>query len=195
MDKAYWEARWQENKTGWDIGYPSPAIVGYVKQCIDKEAAILIPGCGNAHEAFALQQEGFRNVTVLDISPTAIALVKESLRNEDALRIVEGDFFRHQGQYDVVLEQTFFCALEPSRRPDYARQAAALLKTNGLIAGVLFNRAFNEPGPPFGGNSSVYREAFCPLFIIKKLEPCYNSIPERSGSELFFIFEKKETNL
>ena len=51
LDVAFWNNRWATGQTGWDIGYASPAITTYLQQYENKNAAILIPGCGNAHEA------------------------------------------------------------------------------------------------------------------------------------------------
>jgi hypothetical protein len=62
----------------------------------------------------------------------------------------------------------------------------SLLAGNGTLAGLLFNREF-EQSPPFGGNSEGYRQLFLSAFRMLLLEPCYNSIPARAGSELFFI--------
>ena len=67
---------------------------------------------------------------------------------------------------------------------------ASLLSGNGKLAGLLFNKEFPN-NPPFGGNEKQYRQLFNPHFRIKVLEDCYNSIPEREGSELFLIAEKK----
>ena len=34
FDKAYWEHRYEENKTGWNIGYASPPIKKYIEHLI-----------------------------------------------------------------------------------------------------------------------------------------------------------------
>ncbi|MBP6047706.1 MAG: hypothetical protein KA530_11585, partial [Ferruginibacter sp.] len=54
LDREYWDAQWQNKTTGWDIGHASPAITEYMAQYKNKDAAILIPGCGNAYEAVFL---------------------------------------------------------------------------------------------------------------------------------------------
>ena len=69
FDKTYWENRWQNNEIGWDIGHPSPAITDYLDQYENKNASILIPGCGNAYEAEYLIKKGFSNITlIIDIN-------------------------------------------------------------------------------------------------------------------------------
>ncbi|MBC9930696.1 methyltransferase domain-containing protein [Chitinophaga qingshengii] len=189
-DPQYWNERYLKGETGWDMGRVSPPLQAYIDQLENRDLEILIPGAGNSYEASYLLEKGFRRVTVLDIAP----LLVEALRRTFAgttLQIVEGDFFKHQGSYDLVLEQTFFCALPPLLRQDYVTHMHTLIRPGGHLAGVLFNRDFAQDGPPFGGSEAEYRELFTPLFEIKTLAPCYNSHPARQGSELFINFLPK----
>ncbi|MBS1646412.1 MAG: methyltransferase domain-containing protein [Bacteroidetes bacterium] len=191
LDSSFWNARWQNSETGWDIGYASPAITAYMEQYLNKQAAILIPGCGNAYEAEYLVQNNFTNITLLDIAPKAVEQLKEKFAATPQVRVLCGDFFQHQEKYDLMVEQTFFCAITPNLRTSYAKQAASLLNKKGKIMGLLFNTDFEKQGPPFGGNTQEYEEIFNPFFLVKKMETCYNSIKPRSGSELFVILEKR----
>ncbi len=184
LNAGYWSNRYQQNDTGWDIGYGSTPLVEYLQTVTDKQLAILIPGCGNAYEAEWLVQNGFTNVTVLDISPVLTAALQEKF-NGKPVQITTADFFEHKGQYDLILEQTFFCALDPSLRSNYVEHMHQLLKPGGKLVGVLFNREF-EGGPPFGGSKEEYELLFSKHLNIKKMELCTNSIPPRQGAELFF---------
>ncbi|MBY0478487.1 MAG: methyltransferase domain-containing protein [Chitinophagaceae bacterium] len=188
LDADWWSNRYLQQQTGWDIGYSSTPLQTYMNSVEDKNSAILIPGCGNSYEAEALLNAGFTNITLLDISPVLTAALKQKFSNT-TIEIITGDFFEHSGQYDLILEQTFFCALDPSHREAYVKHMFSLLKKTGRLAGVLFNRAF-EGGPPFGGSKELYEKLFNQSFTIKKMELCYNSIEPRSGTELFFILEK-----
>src|SRR5690606_19376695 len=151
MDQHYWETRWEKQETGWDIGYPSPAITKYMDGIADKNTAILIPGCGNAYEAEYLVQQGFSNITLLDIAPMAVERLKQKFEANPVIKILCEDFYEHKGSYDLVLEQTFFCAIPPSKRSEYAVKMHGLLNENGSIVGVLFDKQFNNAFPPFGG--------------------------------------------
>ena len=95
------------------------------------------------------------------------------------------DFFEAKGEYDFIIEQTFFCALSPDLRQKYAKKMVELLKPNGQLIGLLFNIPLNDDRPPFGGNQEEYKQLFSDFFEIQKMETAYNSIPERQGSELF----------
>ena len=195
---TFWETRWQNGETGWDIRTASPPLTAYAEQIAPerrRDLAVLIPGCGNGYEALWLLEKGFRNLTMLDIAPTAVETLRRRVEAAspglaDGLRLVCGDFFEHEGAYDLVLEQTFFCALDPSLRERYALKMKELLKPGGKVAGVLFDREF-PGGPPFGGSRAEYERLFAPHFRIRTLAPCYNSIPPRAGAEAFFILEKQ----
>jgi SAM-dependent methyltransferase len=190
--QEFWNERWTNAQTGWDLGQASPPIKAYVDQLPEKNIAILIPGCGNAYEAAYLLEKGFSNITLIDIAELPVRQLCERFlpQADPHLRILHGDFFEHQGNYDLILEQTFFCALDPSLRDAYVRKMASLLKPGGKLVGVLFNRDF-EGGPPFGGHIEEYRERFAPHFHLDLMEPCTNSIGPRAGSEAFIILTKK----
>lgn len=190
MSESYWEDRWQNGQMGWNIGYPSPPLVEFIDSIQNKDAAILIPGCGNAYEAEYLMEKGFSNVTVLDIAPTAVKNLQEKFSDNPNIKVVLQDFFEHKSQYDFILEQTFFCALDPSFRAKYVAKMHTLLKKNGVLAGLLFNIDFEKAGSPFGGNKKAYNLLFSEYFEILEFTECSNSIPERAGTELFFEAKK-----
>ncbi|MCX7650147.1 MAG: TPMT family class I SAM-dependent methyltransferase [Flavobacteriales bacterium] len=191
MDQKYWDQRWMCGDTGWDIGYPAPAILDYAAGLPDKTIRILIPGCGNAYEAQALLDMGFKDVHLLDISPTLTDRLKERFQPWSGhIHIHCEDFFEHQGSYHLILEQTFLCALNPSQREAYAQKCQQLLYAGGRVAGLLFDTIFEQEGPPFGGTAMEYRALFGKYFRILKLEKCLLSIPPRQGREVFFEVEK-----
>jgi len=190
LDQNYWNERWENEETGWDIGYASPAIVDFFKDFADKQVSILIPGCGNAYEAEYLAAQGFTNITVLDIAPKAVENLKTKFSSIPVIQVVHGDFFEHQKRYDFMIEQTFFCALSPELRSKYVEKAASVLNPSGKIVGLLFNKIFEKEGPPFGGSSLEYQALFSKLFTIKQMDICTKSIPPRENAELFIEFEK-----
>ena len=192
--RNYWSTRYQNHETGWDIGFASPALITYAQQLTRKDLKILIPGCGNAHEAIWLAQNGFSNITLIDIAPQAIAHAKLALRPFKGVHFIEGDFFELNQNFDLVLEQTFFCALSPALRAQYVEKMYELLTPSGKIAGLLFNTIFEKQGPPFGGSINEYQNLFSPKFNIKTMALCYNSIPARAEREVFIIFEKMPTS-
>ena len=187
LSKNYWDSRYQNQEIGWDIGAVSAPLKAYFDQLTDPNLRVLIPGGGNSYEAVYLLEKGFKNVTVVDFSET----VTDSLRQKHLLlNVVCEDFFQHQGDYDLIVEQTFFCALDPSLRTQYAPKMQQLLSENGKLVGLFFDRIF-VGGPPFGGSEAEYRVLLQPYFDIKIFEKATNSIPPRAGSELFLIARQK----
>ena len=188
LDKNYWDERYRTGQTGWDIGYVSPALKAYFDTLNDLNQRILIPGGGNSYEAVYLLEQGFKDVTVVDISE----VVCEQLIEKHAakgLKVVCGDFFEHQQQYDLIVEQTFFCALHPSLRKRYVEKMGELLLTKGQLMGLLFNRRF-EGGPPFGGSVEEYQTLFQSVGFQVAFDLQPQSILPRQGSELFFVAKR-----
>ena len=165
----------------------------YFDQLSDKSLKILIPGGGNSYEAEYLMEQGFEDVTVVDLSGVVIEALQQRFAGylHKGLKLIHQDFFEHQGQYDLIVEQTFFCALDPSLRPAYVQHMRELMSRQGKLMGVLFDREF-VGGPPFGGTAKEYKELMRTTLDVIKMEPCYNSVPPRMGSEVFFIAQKKQ---
>ncbi|NNL00813.1 MAG: methyltransferase domain-containing protein [Eudoraea sp.] len=191
LNKDYWEERYAVNNLGWDIGEVSTPLKEYIDQLEDKNLKILIPGAGNGYEAIYLRMSGFTNVYVLDLARQPLEKIKVEIPEIEDKHLINGDFFDLDlKDFDLILEQTFFCALNPKLRANYVQKMLQLLKQGGKLAGLFFDFPLTPSGPPFGGSAEEYRALFDPFFKIKVLERANNSISPRKGKELFFIFEK-----
>jgi SAM-dependent methyltransferase len=191
LGKEFWDNQYKSQTTAWDLGEVSPPIKNYIDQLTDKNIRILIPGCGNTYEAEYLILNGFNNITLIDISPTLVENLQIKFKNNSAIKIIQGDFFELKGEYDLILEQTFFCAISPSLREKYVKKMHELLTEKGKLAGVLFDRNFDFPGPPFGGTKDEYKHLFENFFNFKTFDKCYNSFSKRENTELFINLIKK----
>ena len=191
LHQNYWENTYNKQNTGWDIGSISTPLKDYFKQLSNNELKTLIPGAGNSYEAEYLHLQGFNNVDVLDIAIQPLENFKKRVPSFLENNLLQMDFFELDKKYDLIVEQTFFCALHPSLRQKYVEKMASLLGNKGKLIGLFFDTELTEEGPPFGGNLNEYLQLFSTYFNIKTLEKCHNSIKPRFGRELFFIFEKK----
>jgi SAM-dependent methyltransferase len=191
FDGNYWSKRYLDKETGWDLGGVATPLAAYFDQLENKNLKILIPGCGNAYEAEYLLSKGFAHITLLDISEVLVKSLQQKFAENPQIRVIEGDFFEHSGKYDLIIEQTFFCALVPSLRPLYAEKMAELLNANGKLVGLLFDKHF-QVNPPFGGEKSEYIQYFEPYFDCKVFDACYNSVAPRQDTELFMIWQRKK---
>lgn len=191
LNKDYWNNKYITNDTGWDVGESSSPISSYFNQLTTKEVNILIPGCGNAHEAEYLHHRGFKNIYLLDYSIKALQNFSKRVPSFPASNLMCEDFFTHKGEYNIIVEQTFFCAITPSLREKYVQKMYDLLVAKGQLIGLLFNTTFEHEGPPFGGNLAEYKTLFAELFHIDTMETAYNSIAPRKERELFIQLIKK----
>lgn len=185
LSEHYWTERYNREETGWDIGQVSAPIKAYVDQLTDKAIKILIPGAGNAYEAEYLWNNGFKNVWVVDISEPPLEHLKSRVPDFPEDQLIHADFFSLEDEYDLIIEQTFFCALNPKLRTDYVAKMNKLLKGDGRLVGLLFQVPLNTDGPPFGGNKEEYEPLFSEALNIEIMATAYNSIPPRGGRELF----------
>jgi SAM-dependent methyltransferase len=170
LGEDYWTLRYQHNTIGWDVGEVTKPFKQYLDQIDNYWLKILVPGAGNGYEAQYALNRGFLNTNILDISSFPLTNFQLKNQNFPKNQIHHVDFFEHQGGYDLILEQTFFCALPPNSRKDYVKKMTELLNPGGKVVGLLFNRHFENPGPPFGGDSEAYRKLFEQEFNILKME-------------------------
>lgn len=197
LNKAYWEERYNNQQTAWDIGAISPPMKSAIDQLAfkypdKKDLNILIPGAGMGYEAIYLHQKGYTNVHVLDIAKKPLAEIALKCEDFPKDHLHCTDFFDFQKEpFDMILEQTFFCAIPPTNREMYARKMHELLKPKGILTGLLFNFPLTDDGPPFGGSIEEYLDLFDPYFLVNFMETAQNSIKPREDKELFFIFENR----
>ena len=167
LNNTFWDERYKDKNTGWDIGYVSTPLKIYFDQLENKNLKILIPGGGNSYEAEYLYNLGFKNVYVVDISSIPLQGLKDRLPNFPSRHLIHSNFFDLDLKFDIIIEQTFFCALEPKLRSQYVKQAHQLLNENGKIVGLLFDDPLYEDHPPFGGNKEAYNTYFNSTFNIE----------------------------
>ena len=193
FNEAYWSNRYKNNQTQWDMGIVSPPIEFYINQLVDKELNILIPGCGNSYEAQYLFEKGFVNTKVVDLAEAPLKNLKKRVHNFPAKNLIHANFFELAAsfKYDLIIEQTFFCALAPSLRKKYVSKCAELLKDSGKVVGLLFFDIPANDHPPFGASKAQYLELFRDHFRIDTFEQCKISHPARMGKEYWFEIFKK----
>lgn len=190
LNPLFWEQRYVHHDTPWDIGQVSPAIKHFIDGITDKSTRILIPGAGKSHEALYLHQHGFEQVHVCDWAPSAFDSLREHAPDFPEEHLWVSDFFELALEVDLILEQTFFCAIHPKLRTDYVQKADELLSGKGELAGLLFAQPFPFEGPPFGGTREEYKDLFSTHFEILSLAPSSLSVTPRLGNELFLHLRK-----
>jgi SAM-dependent methyltransferase len=131
---------------------------------------------------------------VADLAPEPLRALAARVPDLPQAHLLLANFFDlpNEQPFDLIVEQTFFCALNPALRTAYARQCAALLRPGGTLMGLLFDTDFGPvQEPPFGGTKAEYREYFAPYFDFQHFETATNSLPPRQGRELFICLKRK----
>jgi len=193
LTKNYWKNRYQNQETGWDIGYASTPITQYFNTIEDKSIRILIPGAGNAHEAEYLYKQGFTNVYICDWAEEPLQNFAERVPSFPKEQLICTDFFTIDlAPFDIIVEQTFFCALPPTMRWQYITKMYQLLKPTGELIGLMFKFPLSSFGPPFGGSLTEYKQYFKPFFDNISIKESTDSIKPRKGSEYWIELSKKK---
>lgn len=192
LSEEFWSNKYQTEATKWNAGAITEPLKAYIDTLPDKDIRILVPGVGHGHELSYLHKCGFTQVYAVDIALEPLKYIASQIPDFPEEHLIHGDFFDLEGTFDLILEQTFFCALEPNLRKDYAQKMNELLNDTGKLIGVLFNFPLDRNGlPPFGGSQQEYELLFSEYMRLIKIERCYNSIKPRANRELFIHIEKK----
>lgn len=185
LDARYWHQRYTDDLSPWDLGAPSTPLATYLNGLQDRDLRVLIPGAGRSYEAELAHQLGFHKVYPMDLTGAPLEDLMQRCPTFPREHLLIGDLFEHSGTYDLILEQTFFCALDPDQRPRYVEHMFHLLADGGKLMGVLFDQVPNTTGPPFGGSADEYHALFTPRFPGVSFTRCHNSIAPRAGRELW----------
>lgn len=180
-NQAFWDERFDRNFTPWDKGGVPAALQDFVAQ-VERNAVVLIPGCGSAYEVAYLSEAGW-DVTAIDFSPAAVAAARAVLGHW-ATRVEQADFFTFAPPKppDIIYERAFLCALPPRMHAAIAARWAALLPPGGLLAGFFY---FDDApkGPPFG-IAAAQLDAL--------LTPCFERIDDRAVMDSITAFAGRE---
>jgi thiopurine S-methyltransferase len=192
LDPEYWSGLYKNNDAPWDAGGITTPLKTYFDQLDNKNISILIPGAGNAYEAEYLVRSGFGRVYVCDYAGEPLKNLKERCPEIPDDHLLHRNFFEleRKNEFDLIVEQTFFCALDVSLRRKYFEKMHELLKPGGKLVGLLFEHDFGREIPPFGGTREEYLGYIGSGFKINVFKPCYNSIRPRAGRELFMNLKR-----
>ncbi|KST66772.1 methyltransferase domain-containing protein [Mastigocoleus testarum] len=183
----YWENRYQENNTPWDLGQAAPAFISLLHSENPPEpgrAAVL--GCGRGYDVLIFAERGF-DVIGFDFSASAIedAQIIADTAGTSA-RFMQRDIFdlsaEFENYFDYVIEHTCFCAINPQKRFDYVNVVNSILKPEGEMIAVFFTH--NRPGgPPYGIAPAQIKQYMHRSFETISLRPVINSVPKRIDEE------------
>jgi len=182
-DAAYWEGRYQEGTDRWDLGEPAAVLVDLLEsQWAPPRGRVAFPGCGAGHDLRHWRDKGY-DATGFDFAIQPPGLPVEAI---DVFTL--GD--RYPNHFDVVVEYTCYCAIEPARRPDYAAAMRTALKPGGILVALLFPVGDKEGGPPFAVAESEIVTVLGAGLDLLHCETPTQSAEGREGRERLAIYRR-----
>lgn len=186
-----WNGRYEEGKTGWDLGGAPPVLLRTIPRFTTRPGAddrtaplrVLVPGCGRGHDAVAWARAG-AVTTGIDFAPLAIEAARAVAESAGvAVNYVQADVFSLpptlHGAFDLVWEQTCFCAIPREMRRAYAASMTTALAPGGVLLGLFWNHG-REGGPPFDVALEHVREAFDGLMVVDEVSEVHDSVEART---------------
>ena len=190
-----WEARYNAGDTPWEKGAPHPALADWLRLNL-LPGRVLVPGCGAGHDVREIARNPASEVIGFDIAPSAIQRAKSfPATGRESYEL--GDFLagdaRRLGPFDSIFEHTCFCAIHPSRREDYAREAAGTLRPGGMLVGIFYGNPDNpDPNsPPFRCPTEDVQKLFLRDFELLQKKNHLATYPEREGREYLLVLRKR----
>lgn len=183
-----WSERYRTFDTPWNLGRAHPELVRRLENGElaprDGFRKALVAGCGHGHDALALARAGF-SVTAVDIVSDLRDHLEEKLAAMGG-RFVIADALALEGEtFDLVLDHTFFCAIDLSMRADWGAMIGRVLRPGGALASIVypFSKPMEAGGPPWGVSRQAIEAALGGRFEViadeEVVEQAHFTWPER----------------
>lgn len=192
-----WDANYEQGTDGWDLGKPTPVFQRLLQSQDLLPGRIIVLGAGRGYDAREFARHGFQ-VTAVDFSSQAVQEMHRLAGAEAPVEILQQDIFRlpelFNHSFDYVLEYTCFCAIDPTRRAEYADLVTSLLKPDGIYIDLAFPLDGRKGGPPFAISVKEIIDLFQARgFKLITREKPVESVPRRRNAEELLVFRKNVT--
>ena len=191
-----WDAYYENDQDGWDLGGPPPVFKRLASSARFAPGRMLVLGAGRGYDAREFSRHGF-DVMAVDFASNAVNEMKRLAEDDAPIEILQQDIFTFPNEYDAsfdcILEYVCFCAIDPTRRNEYADVVTRLLKPNGLFIDLAYPLDGRTNGPPFGFSDKELLSLFEKRgFKLLSREKPADSISRRKAAEELFIFQKAD---
>jgi SAM-dependent methyltransferase len=193
-----WDANYEQGTDGWDLGKPTPVFQRLLLSRDLLQGRMIVLGAGRGYDAREFARHGFQ-VTAVDFSSHAVQEMHRLASADAPVEILQQDIFTlpelSNHSFDYVLEYTCFCAIDPTRRAEYADLVMRLLKPDGIYIDMAFPLDGRKGGPPFAVSVKEVIDLFQARgFKLISREKPDESIPRRRGAEELLLFRKMSQN-
>ena len=131
----------------------------------------------------------------LDISEHPLNEIRKRVPEFPSDQLLCADFFDCEMKFDIIIEQTFFCAINPVLRLNYVEQCFKLLEEKGMLTGLFFDAELYSDHPPYGGSTDEYTKLFTPYFKEISMKEESLSDPDRLGREIWVEMRKRDAKI
>ncbi len=204
----FWDDAYRDERDGWDMGTPTPVFVDILDRCgmdfrsiggpdfstLGRAPRVLIPCSGRGYDALLFAELGW-DVTAVDFSAEPLRWLEDERAARDLdIRILEADMFPlgkdYPEHFDLILEYTCVCAIEPVRREEFLRFAAETLRPGGILLALLFPVDGRPGGPPFSIDIDEFKRLAMDSFSLVHESTPATSVKPRMGKERLLVFGK-----
>ncbi|NJN14320.1 MAG: SAM-dependent methyltransferase [Planctomycetes bacterium] len=181
----YWKRRWNDGETGWDLGGPCPVF----RELLDSPRAppkgrVALPGCGAGHDLRLFLEHGY------EARGFDFAFAPQGLP-VDLLDVFElgTRFPRH---FDLIVEYTCYCAIDPARREEYIASLRSALAPGGHLLALLFpvGGEGDGEGPPYAVREEEITTVLGKGMELLWVETPKSSVEPRLGRERLAFLRK-----
>lgn len=192
----FWEEVYQHGRAGWDLGGPTPVFQHLLAEQEFPPGKMIVLGAGRGHDARFFAHQGF-DVVAIDFADEAVEAMRALDDPQVPLKILQQDIFTLpltlNAMFDYILEYTCFCAIDPSRRAEYADLVTRLIKPRGIYIDLAFPLDTHQGGPPFSVSVPEILRLFSGRgFKLLQRGLRGDSVKQRRGLEELLIWQKVE---
>jgi methyl halide transferase len=192
-DPSFWDKKYLENSANWDLKTPTPLFVSLINKGIHiTPSRIFIPGCGKGYDAVFAAEKGFQ-VTAADFSEQALAFARNLAQEKGVdVNFINVDLFAYDPgiRFDYIFEYTTYCAINPSKRKEYAAKMGDILNPGGKLIALLFPIDGRTGGPPYNIDPLETYRIFSEFLKLEFYSRNIESVKPRKGREVLHIYKK-----
>jgi len=202
--QQHWEnifSHKSDEQKSWYQSYPSTSVKLIEELNLSRAAAIIDVGGGDSKLVDVLLEKRYTNLSVLDISETAILNVKKRLGNEATkVKWIISDIleYKPERQFELWHDRAAFHFLTTDEQ---IRKYVHLTEANILTGGYLILGTFSEKGPLKCSGLDVMRysrQSMAPRFAdqfenIKCIEESHETPSKTIQHFLFCVFRKTKS--
>lgn len=229
VDQTGWSKAWQAQLTPWDSGgSPQPSLVSFLTETeagksllqegdCDKDAGVLVPGCGTGYDVEVFASLGFSPSVGIDIAPEATATAQRWFQSKveaadheqryqaSSVRFETVDFLGDDDDmtpeamgaptsegFGLAYDYTFFCAIPPQLRAKWGQAYARAIKSRGYLITLVYPiDGDRQGGPPYSVSPELISS-----HLVDHFELVWQGVPPgqpetRKGMEQVMLWRRR----